>query len=124
MIIAIFGILVGLLIGLYLPVEFTTISSLYISVGLLAAMDSILGAIRASLEERFDNVVFLSGFVVNALVAIGLSFVGDKMGVPIYYAAIFVFGTRMFNNIGRIRTDTIDKMRMKSREKSKKIDKQ
>ncbi|MBE0450082.1 MAG: small basic family protein [Clostridia bacterium] len=114
MIIAILGILAGILIGLYLPYEFSTISSLYISVGILAAIDSILGALRASLEDNFDAVIFFSGFIVNALLAISLSYLGDKLGVPIYYAAIFVFGTRLFNNIGSIRRYTIDKYRGKN----------
>jgi small basic protein len=117
MIIAILGIVAGILIGLYLPFEFTTISSLYISVGILAAVDSILGALRSSLENKFDGVIFLSGFIVNALLAISLSYIGDKLGVPIYYAAIFVFGTRLFNNIGSIRRLTIDRMRTKHKNK-------
>ncbi|MDK2867980.1 MAG: hypothetical protein PWP38_2295 [Clostridiales bacterium] len=119
MIIAIIGVILGIVIGLYLPFEFTTISSLYVSVGILAAIDSILGALRASFENRFDGIVFLTGFFINALVAIALSYIGDKLGVPIYYAAIFVFGTRMFNNIGIIRNESIDKIREKNRNKSK-----
>ncbi|MGX8797884.1 small basic family protein [Fusibacter sp. JL298sf-3] len=113
MIIAILGIAVGILLGLYLPFELSTISSLYLSVGLLAAIDSIIGALKATLQDRFDPVIFISGFVVNALLAIGLSYLGDKLGVPIYYAAIFVFGTRLFNNIGSIRHYTIDRYRQR-----------
>lgn len=113
MIIAILGILIGIVIGFYVPIELSTISSLYISVGLLAAIDSIVGALKATLQDKFDPVIFLSGFVVNALLAIALSYLGDKLGVPIYYAAIFVFGTRLFNNIGSIRHYTIDRYRQK-----------
>ncbi len=113
MFIAILGILIGVLLGLYIPFEFSTISSLYISVGILAAIDSIIGAIRASIEEKFDGLIFISGFFVNAILAITLSFLGDQLGVPIYYAAIFVFGTRLFNNIGIIRRYTIDRFRSK-----------
>ncbi len=119
MLIAIIGIVLGILIGFYIPFEFTTISSLYISVGLLAAIDSILGALRSSFEGKFDSVIFISGFIVNALMAISLSYLGDKLGVPIYYAAIFVFGTRLFNNIGSIRRYSIDKYRVKSKERHK-----
>lgn len=113
MFIAILGILIGVLVGLYIPFEFSTISSLYISVGILAAIDSIIGAIRASIEGKFDGLIFISGFFVNAILAITLSFLGDQLGVPIYYAAIFVFGTRLFNNIGIIRRYTIDRYRSK-----------
>lgn len=114
MLIALLGILIGIILGLYIPFEFTTISSLYISVGILAAIDSIIGGLRASIENKFDSVIFISGFFVNALLAITLSFLGDKLGVPIYYAAIFVFGTRLFNNIGIIRRNVIDRYRKKS----------
>lgn len=113
MLIAILGILLGILVGLYIPFEFSTISSLYVSVGLLAAIDSIIGALRASIENKFDGLIFISGFFVNAILAIALSYLGDKLGVPIYYAAIFVFGTRLFNNIGVIRRYTIDHYRGK-----------
>ena len=47
MLIAILGVLLGVLLGLYIPFEFSTISSLYVSVGILAAIDSIIGALRA-----------------------------------------------------------------------------
>ncbi|HSN65285.1 MAG TPA: small basic family protein [Fusibacter sp.] len=113
MFIAILGILIGVLVGLYIPFEFSTISSLYISVGILAAIDSIIGAIRASVEGKFDGLIFISGFFVNAILAITLSFLVDQLGVPIYYAAIFVFGTRLFNNIGIIRRYTIERYRGK-----------
>ncbi len=113
MIIVILGLILGVLIGIYLPYEFSTVSSLYISVGLLAAIDSILGALRSSMEHKFDALIFISGFLVNALLAIALSYIGDKLGVPIYYAAIFVFGTRLFNNIGSIRRYVIDGFRRK-----------
>ncbi len=113
MIIALLGILIGIFVGLYIPFELSTISSLYVSVGILAAIDSIIGAMRASLENKFDGIIFISGFFVNAILAITLSFLGDKLGVPIYYAAIFVFGTRLFNNIGIIRRYTIDRYRGK-----------
>ena len=114
MLIALLGILIGIIMGLYIPFEFSTISSLYISVGILAAIDSIIGGLRASIENKFDALIFISGFFVNALMAITLSFLGDKLGVPIYYAAIFVFGTRLFNNIGTIRRHVIDRYRKKT----------
>lgn len=113
MLIALIGILIGILMGLYIPFEFSTISSLYVSVGILAAIDSIIGALRASIENKFDGIIFISGFFVNAILAIALSYMGDKLGVPIYYSAIFVFGTRLFNNIGVIRRYTIDRYRGK-----------
>ena len=70
---------------------------------LLAGMDSIVGAARAHLQEKYNGVIFISGFICNAILAALLTFVGDKLGIPLYYAAIFVFGGRLFNNMAVIR---------------------
>jgi small basic protein len=63
----------------------------------------MLGAARAHLEGQYDNKVFISGFCVNALLAGVLTFVGDRLGVEIYYAAIVAFGVRLFDNLAIIR---------------------
>lgn len=116
MLIALIGIIIGVFVGLNLPFNFSSAVSLYLSVGILAAMDSIVGALKGSMENRFDTLIFISGFVVNALMAFFLSYIGDMLGVPLYYAAIFVFGTRLFQNIGIIRRMFIDQMRGHSEE--------
>ncbi len=72
-------------------------------------MDSIVGATRSMMEGRYNNIIFISGFITNALLAIVLTYVGDKLGVPLYFAAIFVFGGRLFNNLAVIRRLAIDK---------------
>jgi small basic protein len=61
------------------------------------------------MEERYNNLIFISGFITNALLAMVLTYVGDKLGVPLYFAAIFVFGGRLFNNLAVIRRLAIDK---------------
>ncbi len=111
MIIAIMGIILGLIIGYYIPISIGVSYSIYISVGLLAAMDTVVGAMRANLEDRFDTLIFITGFFTNVLLAMMLAYVGDNLGVPLYYAAVFVFGTRLFKNISIIRMDIIDKIR-------------
>ncbi len=114
MIVALIGILIGVVIGFVIPFSISTGYALYVSVGLLAAIDSVVGAIRANLYGKFDTVIFLSGFLLNFLLATVLAYIGDQIGVPMYYAAIFAFGTRLFNNIAIIRRQAIERMRRKS----------
>jgi len=47
--------------------------------------------------------VFSSGFFFNTLLAAGLAFLGERIGVDLYLAAVIVFGTRLFNNLATIR---------------------
>lgn len=108
--------IIGVGIGFLIPFNFSAVYSMYLSVGFLAAIDSIFGAIRASYEDRFDLLIFISGIIINTATAMVLSFLGDKLGVPLYYAAIFVFGTRLFNNIAMIRRLIINKWREKSKD--------
>jgi len=115
MIIALIGIVLGIIIGFYIPYSFSMLYSIYLAVGILAAIDSILGAVSATLKDRFDSVIFITGFLMNFALATILSYIGDRLGLPLYYAAIFVFGSRFFKNLAIIRRGVIEKIRKKIR---------
>ena len=67
------GLLVGVLLGLVLNVNVSFEFSRYSAVAILAALDSVLGAVRAELDGVYDNRIFISGFLVNAIVAVLLT---------------------------------------------------
>ena len=98
----IFGIL-GIVFGLNSPVQIPPGYSRYTAVAILAALDSVLGAVKAWLNGNFENKVFISGLLVNSVVAGGLTYLGDKLGVELYFAAIVAFGVRIFDNLAVIR---------------------
>jgi len=104
------GLLIGLVLGTALSITVPARYSRYTAMAILAALDSVLGAARAGLEGRFDNRIFLSGFFTNILLAGGLTFLGDRLGVELYMAAIVAFGVRLFNNLARIRRTLLEKM--------------
>lgn len=108
---ALIGILIGAIIGFLLPYTYNTTYSLYISVAILACLDSVFGGIRANLEGKFSTKVFITGFFGNAILAAFLAYIGDRLGVPLYYAAIFTFGSRLFDNFATIRRLLIFKNR-------------
>jgi small basic protein len=97
------GLLAGVLLGLLLQVDVSFELARYTAVAILAALDSILGAVRAELDGNYDNRIFISGFVVNALVAVLLTFVGDRLGLDLYLVALIAFGLRIFQNVAIIR---------------------
>jgi small basic protein len=97
------GLLFGVVLGLVLGVTVSPDLARYTAVGILAGLDSVLGAIRSELDAHYDNRVFLSGFVTNAFVAVVLTFVGDRLGIDLYLVALFAFGLRIFQNVALIR---------------------
>lgn len=103
MLFAIIGLIIGVLLGLYLPITYPAKYALYISVAILASLDSVFGALKAVLEDKFNTEIFVTGFFGNAILAGFLAYIGDRLGVPLYYAAIFAFGGRLFQNFAIIR---------------------
>ena len=97
------GLALGIALGLVLNVNVSPDLARYSAVAILAGLDSVLGAIRAELDAHYDNRIFLSGFITNALVAVALTFVGDRLGIDLYLVALFAFGLRIFQNVALIR---------------------
>lgn len=75
----------------------------YLAIAIMAAFDSIIGAWVAATKNTFDFPIFVSGFFINALIAISFTIIGESLNVDIYLAAIFVFVYRIFNNLSAIR---------------------
>ena len=103
MILPLAGLLIGVLLGFVLNVNVGFELSRYSAVAILAALDSVLGAVRAELDGVYDNRIFISGFIVNAVVAVLLTFVGDRLGLDLYLVALLTFGLRIFQNVALIR---------------------
>jgi small basic protein len=112
------GLIIGILIGIFLKVEIPASLVYYIPVAILAALDSVFGGFRSGLEKKFDNEIFISGFFGNIIIAIFLTYLGDMLNVPMYLAAVVLFGGRLFNNFATIRRLLIAKgrERLKHRE--------
>jgi small basic protein len=104
------GLLIGLLLGAVLSLTIPAEYSRYTAMAILAALDSVLGAVRAELDGEYDNRIFLSGFFVNIVLAGGLTFLGDRLGVELYIAAIVAFGVRLFENLAIIRRQLLARL--------------
>ncbi len=102
------GCIAGALVGMNAPVIPYTYS-IYLSIAIIAALDTVFGGISSVIKKNFDLKIFLSGFFGNAILSMLLTYLGQKLNVDIYLAAIFVFVWRMFNNLGIIRRYYIEK---------------
>ncbi len=104
----IIGCVAGVILGINAPTISYTYSS-FLAIGILAALDSVFGGISSILNKNFDLKIFISGFFCNAILSMLLTYLGQKLNVDIYLAAIFVFVSRMFLNLTIIRKYYIEK---------------
>ena len=102
------GCIFGALLGINLPMVSYTYSS-YLAIAIIAALDSVFGGIASVIKGNFNLKIFITGFFGNAILAILLTILGEKLNVDIYLAAIVVFVGRMFVNLAIIRRYYIDK---------------
>lgn len=100
--------ILGAIVGLNAPIISYTYSS-YLAIAIVAALDSVFGGIASVINKKFDMKIFISGFFGNAILAILLTVLGQKLNVDIYLAAIVVFVWRMFMNLGIIRRYYVEK---------------
>lgn len=107
--VAFVGLLIGIILGVVWNVNIPVKFSPYISVAIFACLDSVFGALRASISHNFRADIFISGFFGNAVLAVAMVYLGDKLGIPIYLAAVIVFGGRIFDNFAIIRRLLMDK---------------
>lgn len=113
--VAVIGLLIGMLLGIVFDVDIPSNFSPYMSVAMLACLDSVFGAVRANLSKNFKADIFISGFFGNSILAACLAYLGDKLGIPMYIAAVIVFGGRIFDNFAIIRRILLDRLKEKDK---------
>ena len=102
------GCILGAIVGINVPIISYSYST-YLAIAIIAAIDSVFGGITGVLKQEFDFKVFISGFFCNSILSILLTYLGNKLNVDIYLAAIVVFVGRIFLNLTAIRKYYIDK---------------
>lgn len=102
------GCVFGAIIGMNGPVISYTYSG-YLAIAIIAALDSVFGGITSVLKGNFSMKIFITGFFGNAILSMILTWLGVKLNVDIYLAAIVVFVGRMFTNFAIIRRYYVDK---------------
>lgn len=108
-VIGVICVILGCIAGTLMP-TIPYAYSKYLAIAIMAALDSIIGALSAKTQNKFDMSIFISGFFVNVIIAIMFTLMGENLNVDIYLAAIFVFVYRIFNNLAVIRRHVIGRV--------------
>jgi small basic protein len=104
-VIAVIGLLVGVVAGLVLEPTVPAALQPYLPIAVVAALDALFGGLRAVLDGLFDDRVFLVSFLSNVVVAALIVFLGDQLGVgsQLSTGVVVVLGIRIFSNVAAIR---------------------
>jgi small basic protein len=99
------GLIAGIIVGLVLSPSVPQPLEPYLPIAIVAALDALFGGLRAYLEGKFSDRVFVVSFVSNVLIASLIVFVGDQIGVgsQLSTAVVVVLGIRIFTNSAAIR---------------------
>lgn len=109
------GLLAGFFAVYFFDIKVPSDYASYLSLATLAGLDSIFGGIRAGIEGKFHDDIFISGFAVNTLLAVALAYLGDQIGVDLLFAAVVVLGGRVFLNLSMIRRYWLTKAALSSK---------
>jgi small basic protein len=119
--IPILGLVAGAVCGLFvfgrldIPGAMASVYAPYLSLATLAGLDTVLGGIRAGIDGRFQDDIFVSGFILNTLLAALLAYLGDRIGVDLFLAAVVALGTRVFLNLSLIRRHYLARIALRRR---------
>lgn len=99
------GILFGGVIQWNIPIEYTK----YTAVIIIGLLDALFGAARAETShEDYNSWILLTGLLFNILLAVGITLLGEELGLDLYLAATVVFTFRIFSNVGILRRSLLD----------------
>jgi len=104
-VIAVLGLVIGIVLGLVLQPDVPRGLEPYLPIAVVAALDAVFGGLRAYLDGIFDDKVFVISFASNVVIAAGIVFLGDQLGVggQLSTGVIVVLGIRIFANVAAIR---------------------
>jgi small basic protein len=103
--IPVIGLAVGIVAGLLFKPTVPTDLQPYLPIAIVAALDAVIGALRALGERRFNDRVFVVSFISNVLIAAFMVYLGDQLGVgsQLSTGVVVVLGIRIFANAAAIR---------------------
>lgn len=103
--IAALGLLAGIVLGIVFQPNVPQGLEAYLPIAVVAALDAVFGALRAYLDGIFDDKVFVVSFISNVVIAAGIVYLGDQLGVgeQLSTGVVVVLGIRIFSNVAAIR---------------------
>lgn len=91
--------LAGGIVGYITPVIIPTEYNKLFSVAILAGVESVCSAIRLVVKDRFQSKTFVINFLVNVVIVVLFVFIGDNLGLDLYYVVLLALGFRLLQDL-------------------------
>lgn len=114
------GLVLGIGLGVFLPIEVPGVYNYYFAVALMAALDGVLGGLEEGLRGSFDLFSFWSKILATTIFALLLVFIGDHLGVELYLAILFALCYRILKSVNGIHSFLTGKLKRAQLEKREK----
>jgi len=102
MIYVVAGIILGILAGLNLNLIYSPEYAVYISLAVLAILNTIFNMLNENTKGELTPVKSVIFLVRDLGFGLLLGYVGEQLGLPIYLAAVFAFGNNIYKNISNM----------------------
>lgn len=104
------GVLAGIILGLSIDISIPTPYIKYTAVIIIVILDALFGAAKAEVgKEDYSPAIFTSGLLFNVALALGITLLGERLGLDLYLAVTVVFTFRIFANLGPLRRALLKK---------------
>lgn len=93
------GVVLGVIAGLKLNVEYNPEYIVYISLAILAMINTIFNILCENFNGETKILKSVLYLFSDLLFALFLGYIGERLGLPIYLAAVFAFGNNIYKNM-------------------------
>jgi small basic protein len=94
--------LLGGSIGYIVPVVIPTEYNKLFSVAILAGIESVCSAIKLIIRDKGN--IFIITFFANVIIAVLFVFIGDSLGLDLYYVILLALGFKLLQDLDVVKT--------------------
>lgn len=110
------GLVIGLVVGLKLNIVYNPEYAVYISLAILAIINTIFNMLRERKNGEPKASKSLMFLITDMVFALFLGYIGEQLELPIYLAAVFAFGNNIYKNVKVLSESLFDKININSKE--------
>ena len=108
------GILVGIVIGILLPLNISLINEKVLLILILVSFDILFAGINAKLLKQFDYLLFTNEFILNSILSVVLVYLGNIMGLDLFSVVALVLTLKIFYNLSKLTKTVVLKTKKNS----------